>query len=206
VWEEGQRDLVRLPDWAVTMICGDDLAQARPCPAMAEVVFVNQDIESGRPQTYRLSTCTGPAGERVQLKEGEMYLWTINPFDPRRIFITDTWGRYVGRCNRVDVVDRADIEAVGREIGIARRELDDALAPLARRSQAKARDMIANMRTNAAILRAGGQAEAARIEAERAISAERRAATRGITLDDLCAGETETDDGALCVADTTDLL
>jgi hypothetical protein len=206
VWEDGQRDLVRLPDWSITLICGDDLAQARPCPAMAEVVFVNQDIESGRPQTYRLSTCIGPAGERVQLKEGEMYLWTINPFDPRHIFITDTWGRYVGRCNRVAVVDRADLDAVGREIGIARRELSEAIAPVARRGAKRAREMIADMRTNAALLREGGQAEAARIEAERAVSAERRAATRGVTLDDLCAGGEEQDDDALSVADTTDLL
>ena len=206
VWQDGQRDLVRLPDWAVTMICGDDLAQARPCPAVAEVVFVDQDIESGRPQVYRLSTCVGPDGQRVQLKEGETYLWTVNPFDPRRVFVKDTWGRYIGRCDRVDTVDRADLDSVGREIGKARRELAEAIAPVARRGAKKARAMIADMRTNAALLREGGQAEALRIEAERSVSAERRAATRGVSLDDLCGTATTEDDGVSGVADLSALM
>ncbi len=193
VWEDGKRDLVRLPEWAVTMICGEDMAEARPCPATAEAVFVNRDIDGGRPLIYRLATCVGPDGQKVALKDGETYLWLINPFDPRAVFVSDTWGRYLGKVLRVDAIDRADTEEIHKEVGRTRKALDEALAPLARRGAKAARGMIADMAHNTALLRQGDDEAARQIEAERAVSGERRAATRGVSLDDLCGGA---EDGA----------
>jgi hypothetical protein len=197
VWEGGRVDLVRLPDWAVTLICGEDLAELRPCPS-AEVVFVNKEIDD-RPMIYRLSTCVDAAGRTVALKDGESYLWMINPFDPRAVFVCDVWGGYVGKCLRIDQIDRANLKEIGEEIGRTRRELDTALAPLARRSAVAARQMIGDMAANAALLRHGNADAVALIERDRAVSGERKAAIRGVTLDDLCgpvAGAGEGNEGA----------
>ncbi len=187
VWERGQADLIRLPDWAVTLICGDDLATPRPAPP-AEITFENAEIDA-RPMAYRLSTCTDAHGHPVQLKDGETYLWMINPFDPRSVFVKDTWGRYVGKCARIEEANRADMDAIGREIGRARRDFDSALAPLAARSATTARRRIAELDANAALLREAAAQRDAERNRQRALSAERNAATRGITLDDLANPE-----------------
>jgi hypothetical protein len=150
-WESGQADLVRLPDWTITMICGDDFAEARPCPAMGEVVFVDKEIDH-QPMIYRLSTCINANGQPVVLKEGEMYLWTINPFDQRVVFVKDTWGAYVGKCQRIDQIDRAQTDEIGLEVGRTRKEFDAALAPLARRGAVAAKNMMQDMAHNAAVL------------------------------------------------------
>jgi hypothetical protein len=183
VWEAGQADLVRLPDWTVTLICGQDLAKPRPCPECAEIVF--EDAESGGELVYKLDRCVGVDGAPVALKEGEPYLWLVNPFDPRAVFVTDTWGRYVGRCPRYDRIDRADLAAIGLQVGHARKALDAALAPLARRGREAARNQLSAMERNAETLGAGRAALDAGAAAEKAVSEERRDATRGVSLSDL---------------------
>jgi hypothetical protein len=193
VWDRGQSDLVRLPDWAVTVICGGDLAVARPCPT-SEIVFVDKDI-CPEPMIYRLSTCIAPDGTRRLLSEDKTYLWTINPFDPRHVFVTDTGGCYVGRCARVDQVDRADLDAIGHEIGRTRKELDDALAPYGRRAAQAARMMIDNMAQNAALLKEASGEAAKQIEADRSLSADRKAALKDVDLDDLVMVGAERDSG-----------
>jgi hypothetical protein len=194
VWDRGQADLIRLPDYAVMMICGDDLAEARPCPA-AEAIFVNREI-SDRPMIYRLSTCRGPAGDTVALKEAETYLWLVNPFDPSCVFVKDTWGRYIGKCARIDQIQRAEISAIHQEQGRVRADFEKALAPLARRGAKAAAAMIADMSGNTALLGQSGGMLAARDTERLAIDAGRRAAVSGLSLDDLTApdsaGETDT--------------
>ena len=182
-WETGLDALVRFPDWAVTMICGDDLAEARACPS-AEVVFVDQKVDD-RPMIYRLSTCVDVHGQPVQLVEGENYLWLINPFDPRTVFVSDTCGSYVGKCRRVDQINRAEIDEIHKDVGRTRKDLDNALAPLARRGAKAARQMMADMDHNAALMREAAGVQERQVATDRSTSAERKAALRGITLDDL---------------------
>jgi len=183
VWESGQADLVRLPDWTVTLICGQDLAKPRPCPTASEIVF--EDAESGGELVYQLDRCVSAEGAPVALKEGETYLWLVNPFDSRAVFVTDTWGCYVGRCPKYDRIDRADLAAIGQQVGHARKALDAALAPLARRGRTEARNQIAAMRHNAELLGAGRAALDDRDAQDKAITADRRAAIRGVSIDDL---------------------
>ena len=187
VWERGQSGLVRLPDYAAMLICGDDMAETRECPEGAEIVFINQEAD-GSPMIFRLSSCAGPDGGRVQLGEGKPYKWLVNPFDTRAVFVSDMSGRYVGKCARADVVDRSDTEAIGVEAGRARRALNEALAPLARRNAGKARQMIADMANNTAVLKEANAAAARLLEDERAVSGERREAIKGVSIDDLTSG------------------
>jgi hypothetical protein len=59
--------------------------------------------------------------------------------------------------------------------------------------------MIGDMAANAALLRQGNADAVAQIERDRAVSGERKAAIRGVTLDDLCgpvAGAGEGNEGA----------
>lgn len=152
VWTRGLQKLVRLPKSAIALICGRDLAESRPCPSMAEVVFVDKDLDPA-PMAYRLSTCVNERGERVLLQEGTMYLWMINPFDTRNVFVMTVAGAYVGMCERSKVANRADLEELGRQIGIARKDFNEALKPLAVRGAAAARKQLAQLRRNTALLR-----------------------------------------------------
>jgi len=182
-WDQGQSELVRLPDWAVTVICGVDLAEARPCP-VAEVCFVNKEIDPA-PMIYRLATCVNADGEKVALREGWMYRWMINPFDPRVVFVMEVTGKYVGKCLRIDAIDRQDIKAISEEWKATRNELSAAIAPVQRRATAAAKAAISSMSKNASLLRQAQHEEGERLLEESTDQAARRAAIRGVSLDDL---------------------
>ena len=192
VWEQGRGDLVTLPDHAISSICGIDLAVARECPS-AEIVFVDKEVDD-RPMIFRLSTCVDARGCPVALEERKTYLWLVNPFDPRKVFVQDTYGKYVGKCLRADQVNRLDIEEIGHEIGRARKELDTALLPLQRRAAAAAKTMIANFDSNAKMLREANGALAAQIQEDRKLSDDRKEAIKGLTLADMAAAAGTTDE------------
>ena len=154
VWNKGLPKLVRLPDYAAALICGRDLAEPRPCPAMAEVTFVDQEV-SATPMRYRVQSCVDAKGHPVVLTEGRLYRWMINPFDLRYCFVLEEKGEYVGRCDRVDVVNRMDTEAVHREMGKARKDFDEALRPLALRGAKMAKSRIEDLRRNTSLLNQG---------------------------------------------------
>lgn len=193
-WESGQAALIRLPEWAICSICGVDLAQARECPP-AEIVFVDREVDE-KPMIYRLSTCIGPDGADVVLEERKIYLWLVNPFDNSVCFVSDTYGRYVGKCLRVTAANRNDIESVHKEMGRAAKEFKDALQPFERRATKAAKAAIIDMDNNAALLRKANGQDAARIAEERSITADRRDAIRGISLADLAsaAGTNDTNE------------
>lgn len=195
VWQSGSSDLVRLPDYAISIICGDDLAEKRPCPANGEVIFVDKGL-SLAPMVFRLQSCIGPTGERVALQEGRVYGWLVNPFDTRAVFVMDVGGAYVGKCERVEVVDRRDIEAVHREMGKAEKDFQAALAPLARRGAKLAKARMEAYQRNTALLTAASAEASATDAAEAAMTAERRAAVRGLGLDDLTEATADGDGGA----------
>ncbi len=156
VWREGERDLVRLPDYAVALICGKDIAEKRACPANGEIVFVDKTIDPA-PMAYRLQGCMDEMGGDVELTEGQTYNWLINPFDRKQIFVLGDHGEYVGKCARVDATNRMDTEEIGRAIGRAQRDLNEALAPLAQRGAKIAKARVATLQQNAATLKEAGK-------------------------------------------------
>jgi hypothetical protein len=163
VYRNGVAKFIRLPDYATALICGRDLAEGRPCPAMREITFVDHEI-SLTPLRYRLQSCIDAAGALVDLVEGKMYRWMINPFDPRAIFVLDEGGAYVGKCDRVDVPSRQDTEAVHKEMGKARADFDAALRPLALRGAGMARARLAELKRNTEHLKAALPGELPRSE------------------------------------------
>ncbi len=187
-WEAGQADLVRLPDYAAAMICAP-LAEERKCPP-AEIVFIANGVRS----FYRVAACTGPDGARVELKEGRKYRWLVNPFDPRVVFVSETDGKYVGKCERAEQVDRGDDAAVKARIAETRKAFEEALAPQKRRSRPAALRQADDMAHNTGLLRAGAAEEARRLTEGAAISEERRRAIEDVSLDDLSGAKHEAAD------------
>lgn len=194
-WESGQDALVRLPEWAVCAICGADLATPRECPP-AEIVFVDREIDE-KPMIYRVATCIGPEGEPVALEERKVYLWLVNPFDCSVVFVSDTFGRYIGKCLRLVAANRNELENIHREMGRAAKEFNESLLPYQRRAASAAKTAIRQFDENAKTLREGNGQEAERIAEERSMTSDRREAIRGISLADLAsaAGTTVEDEG-----------
>lgn len=156
VWVEGLPKLVRLPDYAFAMLCGKDLAERRPCPATGEIIFVDHTIDP-EPMRYRLQSCCDEYGARVDLVEGANYHWLINPFDRQTAFVLGDRGEYMGKCDRQNTVARMDTEEIGRAIGRATRDLNERLAPLARRGAKIAKARLADMQHNAELLKEAGE-------------------------------------------------
>lgn len=63
-------------------------------------------------------TRTIPNGEEVQL--------VIQPFDPDRAYLYDMRGRYLGRAQRDNSIQRSDVEAIQHKIGKKERRFKDA--------------------------------------------------------------------------------
>jgi hypothetical protein len=184
VWNEGKQKLVRLPDYSFALLCGKELAEKRPCPATGEIIFVDRTVDP-EPMRYRLSSCCDEFGMAVELAEGEIYYWLINPFNPDMAFVLGEHGEYVGKVQRQNTVARMDTEEIGREIGRATRDLNERLAPLARRGAKLAKARLEDIRNNTEVLsQAAGENEIA-AAVERSVSADRRAAMKGVSLDDL---------------------
>ena len=178
-WEAGKADLVRLPDYAAAMICAP-LAEERKCPP-AEIVFITNGVKS----FYRVATCTGPDGATVELKEGQKYKWLVNPFDARVVFVSAEDGKYIGKCEQAEVVDRGDETAVKERVKETRKAFEDALKSQRRRSIPAALRKADDEAHNTRLLRAGAADEAKRIEEGRPISEARKQAAEAIELDDL---------------------
>lgn len=136
-FNRGKDKLIKLPDYAACLICGEDMAEPRNCPATGEIIFIDKEKDPA-PMIFNISTCVDANEQPVQLLEGKQYLWMINPFDTRVAFVQDTFGCYIGKCTRIEAVDRADLEAIGHEIGRSRKDLEKALKPFNTRQVRKA--------------------------------------------------------------------
>jgi hypothetical protein len=179
------------------MICAP-LAEERKCPP-AEIVFV----QDGAKAFYRVATCAGPDGKPVELQEGKIYRWLVSPLDAAVVFVSDELGRYLGKCEQAEAVDRGDDEAVKARITETRKAFEAALAPQRRRNTKKALALAGDMARNTRLLQEGRAGsplpaagkrpclpaaaieEARRINAAPPLDAARQQAVDEITLDDL---------------------
>ena len=103
----------------------------------------------------------------MTLQEGTMYRWLINPFDPRAVFVMTMDGSYVGKCARVDVPSRLDMDDVRKAMGAAEKDFQEALAPLAARGRRLAIERLRQLQSNTELLRAAQPAALARSTARR---------------------------------------
>jgi hypothetical protein len=154
VWEQGQADLVKLDVNCIPLICGPDLAVARPCPACDQIEFVDQDIHPD-PMYFEVYY-REPHGRERRLQEGREYLWLINPFDPRQLFVSETNGVYLGICRRCDQPCRVDMDGIRLEMGQAQKRELQAAQRLIKANEKQIRAEIARADRNTALLRGEG--------------------------------------------------
>jgi len=183
-WKRGESQLVRLPDYAACMICGEDLAFPRRCPATNEIIVIDQEICSDT-MYFKLSSCVSSGGQAVKLEEGKEYLWMVNPFDPRCIFVQDTFGAYIGKCTSLAVPDRGDLKAVGHAVGTARKDFETALNEYERKGAKKALKQAQIDARNTDVLTEGQQRLLEEANEKQQLSDERKNRIAGKSVRDL---------------------
>jgi hypothetical protein len=117
VWERDAAGLVKIPMSVLPEIIGADLSVERKMTDHGSFTFEDASI-SHEPMRF-VGIAVNPQGHQVLLKDGETYRTFCNPFDTRFLLVCDSKGRYIGRCERVNKVCRADDEGLQRAMGQA---------------------------------------------------------------------------------------
>jgi hypothetical protein len=166
VWRRGRADLVKLPGYCVPLILGDALGREVKISGSL-IEFEDQELGPGQFR-YLLDYVT-PEGHPGRLLGGETYLFHVNPFNPREIYVSRAGakaGAFLGTCQRWEAPSKDDVDALHRQMGAARKMEAELLAPVARRGAELIRRRIEMHQHNAGVL-----AGAAITEPERALAA-----------------------------------
>jgi hypothetical protein len=117
VWERDAATFAKIPMSALPQIIGADLATERKLNDHGAFLFEDASVshESMRFQGIAINA----HGHQVLLNNGEAYQTFCNPFDTRFLLVCDARGRYIGRCERVNKVCRADDEGLHQAMGQA---------------------------------------------------------------------------------------
>jgi hypothetical protein len=141
VWDAGRRALVPMRPEAIAQVLYRDCADEVRVTDRREIEVMDKHLAA---DVIRFNAASLPAGERYQS--------VLNPFAPQHLYLFDSRGRYVGQVPRMNRVDRADPEAVKREMGRARHELAELLKPVAILGARITKQRIEETRANAAAL------------------------------------------------------
>ena len=117
VWERDAGGLVRLPPHVLPALIGRDLAQERKVNDHGSFLFQDAAI-APEPLRY-VGIAVNPRRQEIMLREGETYLTFCNPFDLRYLLVCDSRLGYIGRCERVEGVCRADQDRLTEAMGQA---------------------------------------------------------------------------------------
>jgi len=94
-------------------------------------IFEFDDRSLGLGTHRYLAVVQTPEGFTRRLRDKETYGTLINPFDSSAMIVLDAAGSVLGTCPRWEKIDRADHEAMTRQMGKATKELNERIAPLA---------------------------------------------------------------------------
>ena len=117
VWEREASGLVKIPMSVLPQIIGADLSEERKLNDHGAFLFEDSSI-SHEPMRYQ-GIAVNAQGHQVLLNNNESYRTFCNPFDARFLLVCDAKGRYIGRCERVNKVCRADDQGMHRAMGQA---------------------------------------------------------------------------------------
>ncbi len=128
VWNRGRKDLVRLPPSAMMLMLGKENAEER---IVKGNLFDFESFELGPgAHRYIAHARDGMGGDKL-LKNGQTYLTFVTPFWPEIMVVGDAKGRFLGVCQRYCEPNRADAEAIQRQMGQARHYEAEQMAPVA---------------------------------------------------------------------------
>jgi hypothetical protein len=159
VWTSGRERLTRLPGYLAPQIMGQENGVERK--VLDNGLFEFEDRELG-PGTFRYlarlasasSHSTNTSAEEI-LPVGQTFQTFCNPFDPGVLHVCKAGtgeGAYIGMCPRWEKVNRADVEAVHRQMGAAAHEETKRLLPYQARHTQEMRQHAADAKWNAGVL------------------------------------------------------
>lgn len=179
VWQGGRQGLCKLRPQFLLALLGEELGVERPVQDDHLIEFQDRTLGPG---IFRyLAEVTTPEGRKELLRPGETYLTHVNPFNPVAMLISRLTGQgaqLLGVAKRWETVDKADTEALHRQMGAAAHIEKELLKPIAQRGAELTRQRIADAKHNALVL-AGAPLTQKEIS-----TADRVRAEKG-TLDDL---------------------
>jgi hypothetical protein len=150
VWLAGRANLVRLGAHYVPLILGYRNAKHLKVGDDHQITF--QDRRLG-PGIHRyLAQVETEHGELRMLEPGQTYCIYATPFDTSAVFVADQDNRFLGIARAVNVVCKADTEAIHREIGKSMHIEKQLLAPVKARHAAEARQKSAMHSHNANVM------------------------------------------------------
>lgn len=163
VWNRHANELQKLSEDAIPMMLGPDFGEERQVKH-GYITIEDRELDSEPmrfPAVVGTAVPSGPSGSPQLpiptsqfsiLNENSKYLVYLNPHNPDRLILTDARGRYLGGLDRQYSPCRADVAAVHRELGAAKREEAARLAPVVTRALPLAEANRDRHRHNLAIL------------------------------------------------------
>ena len=148
-YNTGGKSLVKAPGFLMCEILGDDLAAERKV-RNSLIEFEDAEVGPGVHRYHNIAEDTD--GRQTVLREGETYQMFVNPFAPDALFARDARGCYLGECERINPVSRADIEALHRACGAAAKREGEILRPVQARHTAEAREKMRRALHNADVV------------------------------------------------------
>lgn len=117
VWARDSAAFVKFQMSALPQIIGKDLAEERKLNDHGSFLF--EDAAICHEPIRFTGIAVNAQGHQVLLNNGESYSTFCNPFDMRFLLVCDAKGRYIGRCERINKVCRADDAGLHRAMGQA---------------------------------------------------------------------------------------
>lgn len=170
VWARGSGELVKLSGSVLCHILGDDFAHERTVRSHRLDI---QDKELGAGLHRFEAIATDAEGMRHELKNGERYLVTVNPFASDHVFVRDAKGRFIGTAARIATPTANDVDAIHKALGEAAKRNAEILEPLRKRQLREAKDRRDLMEHNLGLIEGHAAAQAAVVDDSAALLAAR---------------------------------
>lgn len=148
VWDGGRQGLVRIEDWMVADILGQDMTVERKRKGC---YFEFQDQEL-HPELLRYEARIRTRDGHDQELRDDKYLTLVNPFDLDQMFIMDARGRSLGVARRVQRSSMADVEGLQRQWAHNKERMSELLGPIKQRHAAMTRERTRMAEHNARVL------------------------------------------------------
>ena len=149
VFSTRRRHLSKLPAPTLALLLGPK--RNREVTARAGAFEVQDQELNPSPIRYEARRWSGN-GPAQAVQDGEKFAAVINPFNIEEIHLFDARGGWMGVCPRTVAPSRADVEAVHRAMGAAKKAEAELLGPLARRGLAMTRKRLEDAKQNAKVL------------------------------------------------------
>ena len=184
VWTPGRRELVRMPDFVIAEMLGDDFGRELKVDKMA---FCFQDAELDPEPLQYESRVTGADGIEEELPSNETFWLTFNPFNLAKAYVWDAKRRFLGTVKRDARISRMDQQSVEDRFKRVATRSADVLAGVRRAHVGELREETRRLADNTDLLAAQLKSEGIQTPGE--LRAAKREQERPAVADD-CTADT----------------